>query len=183
MRNEFEWMRRYAFGYFRTFVPDPAEADDFCQDILESFIGRLKERGELNRSFFMHMVRFGFLDRMRAYRRDVLRQRVREPHPSDADPPLDGILDTLAANDGRSPQETALLTQSFRAVFNDVLNTFKPHQQRVILRRLMGFPAREIHESLREEHIEMTANHINVLFHKFKSLVRDACRDHELQPE
>lgn len=181
---EFEWMRRYAFAYFRTFVSNPAEAEDFAQDVLELFIGRLKERGDLNRSFFMHMVRYSFLDRMRAYRRDVLKHRAGPPRRGDGTDSEEGsILDTLAAYDGRLPQEMAMESQSIRNTFDAVLGSFKPHQQTVILQRLIGLPAREIQQVLHAQGIDMTPNHVNVLFHKFKTLVRTSCWPLEHQTE
>jgi len=183
VRIEFEWMRRYAYAYYRSIISSPSEADDFAQDVLELFIGRLKERGELNRSFFMHMVRYHFLDQMRARRKDVLRRRVMERHPGDMNGDPTPVLDVLAANDGRLPQVMAMNAEAIRGVFDDVLNAFKPHLQQVILQRLAGVPAREISRRLNDREIEMTSNHINVVFHKFKTIVRDRCREVELPVE
>ena len=182
LEKEFEWMRMYAFMYYKKFNLDNAGAEDFAQDALESFISKLKEKEELNRAYFRQLVRFRFLDRIRAEKRDALENQW-TPNPAKTDETDSDSFEALPELQNEPSQNSDLVGRDLKKILESALDEFPVVHQKVILQRIIGVSAKETVKNLSRANIELTTNHVNVIYYKFKTRVKAVCIACELYPE
>jgi DNA-directed RNA polymerase specialized sigma24 family protein len=181
VETEFEWMRVYAFVYFLSFFSRTASAEDFAQDVLERFIRQLQLKEELNRSYFMQLVRYCFLDQTRRSRRNALELSERGPKCEPGKEPLnliEGVIDPYRGLD----QDSALFRQEILTVLKLSLSAFSEEHQKVIKLRILGLSAQWIRDELLKEDIDISTNHINVIFYKFKPRFKEICKEKSISP-
>lgn len=182
VEREFEWMRKFAYCYYRKFINNPESAEDFAHGALEKFITQLKQKNELNRSYYKRLVRFFFLDEMRRGKQQSNVIQADDFSAGDADE-ADILIESLPDPGQSQDQELYLKNTSLIKSFKEVLGTLSRVHQQIVMQRLIGFSSLEVSQSVSKDSDKVSVNLINVVYHKFRKEMQAKCLSLELIPE
>jgi hypothetical protein len=174
LEQEFESMRRYAFKYFVTRTKDLEQAKDFAHSVIEIFISRLMTAGELNSNYFKIRVRGFFLDfyRYRQLHPDYSRQDA--PYLSELEKELASDTCSGTGSDPQPNPEEAFEIQEIMQIRSEILDSFNEIHREIIRFKELGYSTRNIQILLEKDHLQVSADLINVIFHKYKIKIIEA---------